>query len=234
MISLDSVLVVEDSRPVQEVLRAVLAPHAKHVVAAGSVAEALEVLADTPTFTLLMATVGLPDGSGFDVLAHVRRGAPEARAILMTTRWDAADAERAKGMGALAYLRKPISFRDISSVLRRDEARILPRPARRRSLATAMVRDPRREDAPHLAFEVRDLSASGAFLETKGPVPVGTELDLDLELGTFTAAVKAVVVRIQEPAWTGPGGVGVRFVELDDAARAAIVRHVAEAEGDTF
>ncbi len=235
MFGLDSVLVVEDSRVVQEVMRAVLAPHAKHVVAAGSVAESLEVLEESPQFTLLLSDVGLPDGSGFDVLAQVRERAPDARAILMTARWDAADAERAAAMGALAYLAKPLSFRDIATALRRHEARVAHRPARRRSLAKALVWDPSRRDAPHLVWEVRDLSASGAFLETKGPVAVGTVLDLDLDLGGGDSLpVRAVVARVQEPTWAGPGGVGVRFFELGDAARRAIEAHVEEARSDTF
>ncbi len=234
MVSIDSVLLVEDSRVLREVVKAVLAPHAKVVEVAGCVAEALEILAETPDFSLLLADVHLPDGTGFDVLAHLRRSSPEARAIMMTARWEAAEAERATAMGALAYLPKPLAFRDIARVLRKAETVAAHRPTRRRSVGKALLRDSGREGIPHFTWELRDLSVSGAFLESKGPVPVGTSLQLDLVLGPETIRVTAVVARVQEPSWAGPGGVGVHFEELDDAGRALIEQHVDEARDETF
>lgn len=234
MISIDSVLVVEDSQVLREVMKAVLTPHAKLVETAASVAEALAILEETPDFSLLLSDVQLPDGTGFDVLAHVRRSAPESRAILMTARWEAADAERATAMGALAYLPKPLAFRDIARVLRRAESLAAHRPTRRRSSGKAVLRDGARPGVPHFAWEMRDLSVSGAFLETQGPLAVGTSLDLDLVIGADTVRVTAVVARLQEPSWGGPGGVGVRFEDLSAEARAWIEQHVAEARDDTF
>jgi CheY-like chemotaxis protein len=234
LLSIDSVLVVEDSQVLREVMKAVLTPHAKVVETAASVAEALEVLRDTPDFSLLLSDVQLPDGTGFDVLAHVRRSAPESRAVLMTARWEAADAERATAMGALAYLPKPLTFRDIARVLRKADCVSAHRPTRRRSSGKALLRDGSRPGVPHFAWEMRDLSVSGAFLETKGPLAVGTSLDLELVLGADTIRVLAVVARLQEPSWAGPGGVGVRFQALDAEARVLIEQHVAAARDDTF
>jgi CheY-like chemotaxis protein len=223
LLSIDSVLVVEDSQVLREVMKAVLTPHAKVVETAASVAEALEVLRDTPDFSLLLSDVQLPDGTGFDVLAHVRRSAPESRAVLMTARWEAADAERATAMGALAYLPKPLTFRDIARVLRKADCVSAHRPTRRRSSGKALLRDGSRPGVPHFAWEMRDLSVSGAFL-----------VDLELVLGADTIRVLAVVARLQEPSWAGPGGVGVRFQALDAEARVLIEQHVAAARDDTF
>lgn len=234
MISIDSVLLVEDSRVLREVVKAVLAPHAKQVAVAGSVAEAVEVLEETADFSLLLADVQLPDGTGFDVLAHLRRQAPDCRAIMMTARWEPADAERATAMGALAYLPKPLNFRDIARVLRKAESVTAHRPTRRRSIGKALLRDSDRGEVAHFTWDLRDLSVSGAFLETKGPIPVGTDLDLDLVLGTDTIRVRAVVARVQEPSWAGPGGVGVHFDDVDPETRALIEQHVDEARDETF
>ncbi len=71
-----------------------------------------------------------------------------------------------------------------------------------------------RNGVSHLAWDIRNVSLTGAFLETKAPLPVSTELHLALALGSATGRVKAEVVRVQEPSWRCVGGVGIVFSDF--------------------
>jgi hypothetical protein len=89
-------------------------------------------------------------------------------------------------------------------------------------------------DGQELVFRTRDLSAHGLFLYTKVarsyPFKVGSTLDLELFDYDSSVIVKVVVVRIvdQNSAEAGsyPTGFGVRIVEANDEARAALARMI--------
>lgn len=72
----------------------------------------------------------------------------------------------------------------------------------------------------------RNLSAGGAFIHMDEPLPVGTEVRLELKLEPIhrTAHADGVVVwtrpRMPDPKF--PPGVGVRFTELTDESRELI------------
>ena len=72
------------------------------------------------------------------------------------------------------------------------------------------------------SWRVRNLSASGAFIETRGPLPVGEQLELEIQSGSQRYRVRAEVVRLQEPSWLSPGGVGVRFEDEGAEQRAVL------------
>jgi hypothetical protein len=72
-----------------------------------------------------------------------------------------------------------------------------------------------------------DISVSGAFLETESPIRLGAMLDLDLEFdGQATVHVTAEVVRVQEPSWRRPGGVGVKFIKCSRRSKSAIGKYM--------
>ena len=70
-----------------------------------------------------------------------------------------------------------------------------------------------------LDFPVHDISETGALLETKGPVPIGTKLNMELALGAMRVRVEARIDRVQEPAWMEASGVAVEFDEIGDPER---------------
>jgi hypothetical protein len=95
------------------------------------------------------------------------------------------------------------------------------RRRRRGSLGVARSVGPKRE------WNIADISASGALLETYGELPENKLLDLDLMLEDGSSArVTAKVVRVQHPQWGRIGGVGVAFIRFDGDSRAAIERYV--------
>jgi len=215
------IIIVDDSEMVRDVLGTVFEPHCGEVVTAESVAEAKERLAEGGGTQIVLADVGLPDGDGFDVLAFALEldQRPSPQVLLMTASPKHGDDVRAMEMGAVGYLTKPVSIHDVQQTLGRHRIAKIPRRSERsRLLGKAILRDPTRDDRPVVHWEVRDISRSGAFLETTAPVAGGTELDLVIILGSFRFTAQATVVRAQSPSWANPGGVGIQFAELSESA----------------
>jgi hypothetical protein len=67
-----------------------------------------------------------------------------------------------------------------------------------------------------VSWDLYNVGLTGAFLETKCPLAIGTELDLLLVASGRKAHVRAQVVRVQEPSWINVGGVGVKFIGSSD------------------
>jgi CheY-like chemotaxis protein len=219
-------LVVDDSRTMIELLRTMLAPVHREVLTAADVAGACGALDARPDLDFVLCDVVLPDGSGFDVLAHAR-GSEQTRAevALMTARWSAEDSERARDAGALAYLAKPVSLPEIRRAWseRAERRALLPRSARRRRLLRASVVGSG-DEGSLLRLVALDLSRSGAFLATPGPLALGAKLELALGDPAAPVRVAATVVRVQEPGWQDPSGVGVRFDAVEESSREAFER----------
>ena len=88
------------------------------------------------------------------------------------------------------------------------------RAPRVRTLATAVPDDPQKQKP----WNIRNVSVSGAFIETTSGIPVGTEFDAALVFGAMVVHIRAKVVRVQEPSWELPAGIGIEFTNfLGDA-----------------
>jgi two-component system chemotaxis response regulator CheY len=235
-IRLSKVLVAGDSAALRDALRMSLAAHCEQVLTARSLQEAENRIGGHCDIDLLLSDVAFPDGDGFRLLALVRSlEDPKPDVILMAQDASNQQADRAYQMGAIGYLSKPITLREVASILKqhRGEWSGARRP-RRRSDGRACVLDRRSrsqitpQHATELFWYIHDVGESGAFLETESPIPVGTKLDLALDVGGTRIVVTAKVVRVQEPAWGAPGGVGVHFVDFDTDAQSHLVRYVGE------
>ena len=75
----------------------------------------------------------------------------------------------------------------------------------------------------------RDLSGRGCRLMTTEAVPVGTVLELDLQLGEHVIHARGEVVRVtkDQGAWS----LGLEFQELDDMAQDGIRAYLSFKEG---
>lgn len=233
MLQASKVLVVDDSSIFREMLSTVLSARCETLLTAQNCAEGRRVVEENRDLDLVIADVVMPDASGFVLLEYVMSlhgSRPDV--ILVTARPDPEAAKLAERMGAIGYLGKPVSIPEVSRILkrRRAESWNAARRVRRRSLGHAHLSDPRRLDS-QLAWDIHDVSISGAFLETTGPVPVGTELELALVFGPAMARVRAAVVRVQEPSWEEAGGIGVEFQEFYEGSRELLESYIAEAEG---
>ncbi|HEY3446026.1 MAG TPA: PilZ domain-containing protein [Myxococcales bacterium] len=74
----------------------------------------------------------------------------------------------------------------------------------------------------------RDLSVSGAFLESSYFLPIGTRLEVCFQLDDDAAPLCAVaeIVRHEDEGRDGPGGFALRFMEFKGDARVAITELV--------
>lgn len=232
---LPKVLVINDAAVLRDMLRIVLTSHAEDVLTARGLRDGLERIAQNADLALVVCDVTLKDGDGFELLETLRKlEPPKPEVILVTRSADAPTEERAKRLGAIRLLRKPISFRDIAGALLDARGPRDSREPRRRTSGRACLIGPAnggdRAGASELCWDMRDISASGAFIETESALPLGTTLDLSLDFERgVPVRVTGEVVRAQEPSWTRPGGVGIRFLDASSDAQLHLEAHVAEA-----
>ncbi len=109
------ILVVEDHDDGREFLRRILLADGHRVDAVGTCADAREKLASgAPTpYDLLLTDVGLPDGSGWDLVRYVRRAAPDVR-VGVITGWEPI-ADTGESHGAEFVLRKPLRAAELQA-----------------------------------------------------------------------------------------------------------------------
>ena len=217
-----SILVVDASETARETLRTLLIPHCRRVLTATSGREAMDAIERDDGLGLILCDAVLPEQSGFEVLRFVRQlPARKPEVILVSPWWIPADAQRAEDEGALGYLVRPLSLRDIARLwkMRTTKAQGLPPRMERRPLAKVWLMDPFERGRTVLCWDLYDISTSGAFIETRGPLLIGSELHLEIIFGKESVRTRARVVRVQEPSWMHVGGVGVIFTEIDAVSR---------------
>jgi len=186
------VLVVDDAPFMLEILAEILRPHFTHVLTAGTYRQALEQMYNAPV--------------------------PKPEVLLVTARWNEADAQRAEELGAIGYLPKPISVRDLRTCLAMSPGK-LQRKARQRTLARIWVVDPELRERL-LSFEIHDISESGTLVDTTGPLPLGTALEFEIVYGeNQVIRGRGTVVRVQEPSWLSASGSALQFDWIESPDR---------------
>jgi two-component system, NtrC family, response regulator HydG len=106
------ILVVEDDATVSSQLSGGLEDEGHQVRTAGSVKQALAVL-EAGEFDLVITDLRLPDASGLDVIARVRRDCPETPVLVITAYAKVDTAVEAMRRGAFHYLPKPFSLESL-------------------------------------------------------------------------------------------------------------------------
>lgn len=115
-----SILIVEDERPINDLIRKNLTLTGNACTQAASVADALAALGGTH-FDLALVDIMLPDGEGFAVL----ESKPDLPVIFVTARGAVPDKVRGLTMGAYDYIVKPFAVAEllarVQNVLRRTK-----------------------------------------------------------------------------------------------------------------
>ncbi|MGI9432616.1 MAG: response regulator, partial [Myxococcota bacterium] len=111
------ILVVEDDPPTRRhLVRAIEAhPELDLVRAAGSVAEGRSALAEQPD--VLLTDIGLPDGTGIELIRATREVAPKAISMAVTALGDEKTVIAAIEAGASGYLLKDGSHEEIGGAV---------------------------------------------------------------------------------------------------------------------
>lgn len=117
------VLIVEDERKLGQFVQKGLqeAAYTAHLV--GTCREAEDALAESH-YDAIILDIGLPDGSGLDLLGRWRRAGFHEPVLILSARGQVEDRVAGLNLGADDYLPKPFSFDEVlarlRSLLRRD------------------------------------------------------------------------------------------------------------------
>jgi PAS domain S-box-containing protein len=111
------ILLVEDHEETLRAASEILIEDAYVVRTAATVQEALEAAAREP-FDLVISDIGLPDGSGLDLMERLRRE-HGVRGIAITGYGMREDVERSRKAGFLEHLVKPITAQKLESAVER-------------------------------------------------------------------------------------------------------------------
>lgn len=113
-------LVVEDHAPTRAILGRLLTRNGHQVIAAGSVGEALAAF-DPASCDVVLTDLGLPDGSGLDLMRQLRQQAPVI-GIALSGYGMEADLQQTREAGFSAHLTKPIQMEELLHILARVES----------------------------------------------------------------------------------------------------------------
>lgn len=113
------VLIVEDDARIASFLVKGLKAEGYVTSQAGDVATATEVVAlYGDELDVVLLDLGLPGGSGEDVLRRIRQKSPSLPVIILTARAEIGDKVRGLDLGANDYVTKPFAFEELLARLR--------------------------------------------------------------------------------------------------------------------
>ena len=110
------ILLVEDHEPTLAVLTRLLTRAGHTVFPCNSIASALATAA-TNRFTAVVSDLGLPDGTGHQLMTQLRAERPELRGIALSGYGMEEDLQRSREAGFVRHLVKPVDFDQLARAL---------------------------------------------------------------------------------------------------------------------
>jgi two-component system, OmpR family, response regulator QseB len=110
-------LLLEDDLQLGKALQTALTQGEFQAVWVRRIQEA-KLLLQTDSFTVVLLDIGLPDGSGLDVLSWIRRSGNKTPVIMLTARDTVDDRIQGLDMGADDYMPKPFAIPELISRIR--------------------------------------------------------------------------------------------------------------------
>src|SRR5260221_13153024 len=153
------ILVVEDDPVLSDGLKVGLGLSGATVDAVATCADACAALA-TSTFDAVVLDLMLPDGSGLEVLADLRRAGNRTPVLLLTARDEVRDRTKGLDTGANDYLGKPFDLYELAARVR------------------AIARRQTGRAPPHLAYQA-------IVLDPATLTPTSTDIPVNLPLREF-------------------------------------------------
>lgn len=112
------VLIVDDEPLIRWSLAETLVDHGCEVAEAGDARTAVQAVSETSnSFDVMLLDLRLPDSSDLELLARLRRLAPDARVILMTAFGTPEITEGALDLGAYRVVGKPFEIDDLATLV---------------------------------------------------------------------------------------------------------------------
>lgn len=113
------VLVIDDERPILMTLEALLTRHGYGIETARTAAEGLKAVAREGGPDLVLLDLGLPDASGLEVLAEIKRTFPRIQVIVLTAQDSLSNAIDCIKQGAFHFISKPYAPEELLSLMKR-------------------------------------------------------------------------------------------------------------------
>ena len=113
-----TILVVEDNPDILRYLVLLLQQAGHHVRSAATIARAVE-LANQGPIDLLLSDIGLPDGTGLELLRSLRSERPGLPAVAFSGFGSDDDIRNSLEAGFAVHLTKPLDFRRLSEAIDR-------------------------------------------------------------------------------------------------------------------
>jgi PAS domain S-box-containing protein len=117
------ILLVEDHADTAEVMAHLMSSLGHEVTVATCVADALAAT-ERAAFDLIVSDVGLPDGTGIEFIAALRKRGTQVPAVALTGYGTDDDIRRCLEAGFTAHLTKPVNFSQLEEQIRRAAASI--------------------------------------------------------------------------------------------------------------
>ena len=109
------ILVVEDHGDTRRTLSRLLT-HFGHEISVADCTRAAMEIVQSKMFDVVLSDIGLPDGSGYDVISHAKRKQP-VKGVALTGFGMDEDIRRSREAGFDFHLTKPVDFHELRSVL---------------------------------------------------------------------------------------------------------------------
>ena len=171
------ILLVEDDDILRDGIVVGLGLEGFEVDAVACLADARAAIGDHAGVVL---DIGLPDGSGLDLLAEWRRAGVEIPVLLLTARDIVADRVEGLDRGADDYLGKPFDLTELSARLRAIMRRASGRASGDLELGALIISEARRSvalDGEEIAVSRREFAILHALAERPGHVLSRSQLE---------------------------------------------------------
>lgn len=109
------ILVVEDHGETRQTLSRLLG-HFGHEISVADGTQSARAIVESKKFDVVLSDIGLPDGSGYEVIAHAKR-TQSVKGVALTGLDQEEDIRRAKEAGFDFHLAKPVDFHELRTVL---------------------------------------------------------------------------------------------------------------------
>ena len=116
-----TILTVDDSRTMRDMLRLALTGAGHTVVQAEDGVHGIEVLSQTPDVDVIITDINMPRMDGFGFIDHVRKDPRrrETPILVLTTESEPAKKQRARDAGATGWIVKPFDPVKLVAAVRR-------------------------------------------------------------------------------------------------------------------
>ena len=109
------ILLVEDHGDTRRTLSRLLT-HFGHDISVADCTQSAKEIVDTKMFDVVLSDIGLPDGSGYDVITHAKQKQP-IKGVALTGFGMDEDIRRSREAGFDFHLTKPVDFAELRTVL---------------------------------------------------------------------------------------------------------------------